>query len=818
MNKLLRNKNSYIIFIIDTVLVAASFCLAYAIRFEFRIPVKEMNGMLSILPIIFIIKLSSFLIFRLYQGMWRYTSLPDLLNVAKAVFASTAGIIIAMLVMYRFVGYPRSVFIIDCILTLLFIGGVRVGIRLYFTKNWGIKIFPALTKIRPQGKKLLIIEAGSFLLDAILIAVSFYLAYAIRFEFQIPPNHLRTMFQIMPFILLVKMSIFVFFRMYQGMWRFASLEDMLNVIKAVILSTVGIILAVLLMHRFEGYSRSVFFIDCGLGLLFIGGVRMSTRLYFNGNAHRELFAPLSGEDPGKKKLLIIGAGSAGEKVLREILDNPTLKFIPVGFLDDEPGKLGRAIHGVKVLGTVDQIDSFRTFFDEILIALPSASGQEMRRIVAACEKTGKRFRTIPSIGELIDGRVSVKTVRDVTLQDLLGRKEVKLNIDEISSCLHGKRVLITGAGGSIGSELVRQVSRFHPGALALVEISEFNLFRIEMECRQRFAYIKTSGFLVDIRDQESLNQVFKKFRPQVVFHTAAYKHVPLQELHPWEAVRNNVLGTRNLVQVALEEEHAVERFVLVSTDKAVRPTNVMGATKRIAEKLTLSANKRSKGQFMVVRFGNVMGSSGSVIPTFQDQIARGGPVTVTHPEVTRYFMSIPEAAQLILEAGAMGEGGESFILDMGKPVNIAELARDLIRLHGYEPDRDIAIQYTGLRPGEKLYEELITEGEGIVKTEHEKILILRGNGHDWDPLQHQIDVLLEIARTYDGVKIKLKLQEIVPEYTPEFRRFSDQRRKREVEKNRNCSDYKIAERIPTNGKKQDLKMNIRKPMFLPARG
>jgi FlaA1/EpsC-like NDP-sugar epimerase len=419
---------------------------------------------------------------------------------------------------------------------------------------------------------------------------------------------------------------------------------------------------------------------------------------------------------------------------------------------------------------VEQIDSFCSLFDEILIAVAAASAQQMHRIVAACEKTGKRFRTIPAISELIDGRVSVKTIRDVTFEDLLGREEVKLDKDEIFSYLCGKRVLITGAGGSIGSELVRQVSKFHPEDLALVEFSEYNLFRTEMECHQRFAHMKTSGFLVDIRDQESLKRIFKKFRPQVVFHAAAYKHVPLQELHPWEAVRNNVLGTRNLVQAA--HEYGVERFVLVSTDKAVRPTNVMGATKRVAEQLVVCENAHSNSRFMAVRFGNVIGSSGSVIPIFQEQIARGGPVTVTHPEITRYFMTIPEAAQLILEAGAMGEGGETFILDMGKPVHIDELARDLIRLHGYEPDQDIEIQYTGLRPGEKLYEELITEGEGIVKTAHEKIMVLRGNVQDVKGLQDQIDTLLKITNTYNTAKIKQKLGQILPEYTPKFKRYT----------------------------------------------
>lgn len=620
-----------------------------------------------------------------------------------------------------------------------------------------------MTKLLRNSRNFYII----FVIDAVLAAASFYLAYAIRFEFQIPVTEVQGMLRILPIVFIIKLSSFLIFRMYQGMWRYTSLPDLLNVARAVFASTAGIIIAVLVMYRFVGYPRSVFIIDGLLTFLFIGGIRVGIRLYFHRNTSKGLFSLLSNEGTEKKKLLIIGAGNVGEKVLREILDNPSLKCIPAGFLDDEPGKLGRTIHGIQVLGTVDQIDSFRTLFDEILIAVASATGEQMRRIVAACAKTGKRFRTIPSIGELMDKRVSVKMVRDVTLQDLLGREEVKLNVDEISGYLHGKRILITGAGGSIGSELVRQVSRFHSGALALVEISEFNLFRIEMECYQRFASMKIFGFLVDIRDQESLNQVLKKFRPQVVFHAAAYKHVPLQEIYPWEAVRNNVLGTRNLIQAA--RDNAVERFVLVSTDKAVRPTNVMGATKRIAEKLVTSANGSANSHFMAVRFGNVMGSSGSVVPIFQEQIAWGGPVTVTHPEVTRYFMSIPEAAQLILEAGTMGKGGEIFILDMGEPVRIVDLARDLIRLQGYEPDQDIEIRYMGLRPGEKLYEELITRGEGIVKTEHEKIMVLRGNGCEAEGLQHQIDALLEIARSFDVVRIKQKLQEIVPEYTPEFR-------------------------------------------------
>lgn len=604
------------------------------------------------------------------------------------------------------------------------------------------------------------------LIDIMLVILSFYLAYVIRFEFEVPAREIEGMFKILPFVLIIKMNIFFFFRLYQGMWRYTSLVDLLNVIKATVLSTLTIIVLVLLRHRFVGYPRSVFLIDWGLTLLFIGGFRMGIRLHFASTAGTKIFPILSGTKRVGKKLLIIGAGNTGEKVVREILDNPRLNLDPIGFLDDNAEKQGKTIHGIPVMGMVDEITSFTHLFDEILIAIPLASAQQMRAIVAACEQTGKPFHTVPAMSELIDGKVSVKKIRNVTLQDLFSREEIRLSTEEILQYLRQKRVMITGAGGSIGSELVRQVSRFCPGRLALVDMGEFNLFQIEQECRRRFPYVDVSGYLLDIRDLESVFRVFKSFRPQVVFHAAAYKHVPLQELHPWEAVRNNILGTRNLVEVALD--FVTERFVLVSTDKAVRPTSVMGATKRVAEKFVICANKIRESRFMVVRFGNVMGSSGSVIPTFQQQILQGGPVTVTHPEITRYFMSIPEAAQLILQAGAMGAGGEIFLLDMGQPMRIVDLARELIHLYGYEAGRDIEIRYTGLRPGEKLYEELITEGEGIVKTGHEKILVLQGNHYVLDVLLDQVEELIAIAKTYDPVQIKKKLQEIVSEYTPEL--------------------------------------------------
>jgi FlaA1/EpsC-like NDP-sugar epimerase len=599
--------------------------------------------------------------------------------------------------------------------------------------------------------------------DAFAVAASLYLSYLIRFELLIPAADLARYFHLLPLVLVIKMWSFGLFRLYRGMWRYTGLVDVANVGKAVCLSSFLIIFWVLMLYRFQGYPRSVFLIDGILTFLAVGGLRVAIRIWYaRGLDLHHLLPRIPRRQDQKSRLLIIGAGNAGEKVLRELQDNPHLKFQAVGFLDDDLRKQGKTIHGIPVVGTVEEIQRISIEFDEILIAIPSAKGRQMRRIVAACERTGKRFRTLPGIGELIDGSVSVKTMRQVNLLDLMGREEVLLDRDEIALCLRNKRVLVTGAGGSIGSELVRQMTRFQPQAVGLVEMSEFNLFKLNVEFCQRLANFNSRSFLADIRNKEAMKRIFTEFRPDVVFHAAAYKHVDIQEIHPWEAVLNNVLGTRNLVQVSLES--GVERFVLVSTDKAVRPASVMGATKRVAEMLIEAANQLNGTRFMAVRFGNVIASSGSVIPVFQEQISQGRPVTVTHPEVTRYFMSIPEASQLILQAGAMGEGGEIFILEMGKPVRIADLARDLIRLNGLEPEVDIPIQYIGLRPGEKLVEELRTDGEDLVPTNHEKIMVLRGNSHNGRELDVHIEMLVAAARSCDAAAIKKLLKEIVPEY------------------------------------------------------
>lgn len=601
-------------------------------------------------------------------------------------------------------------------------------------------------------------------IDSSLILGAYGLAYLLRFEGQIPSAYAGIFQTTSLYLVPLKLLIFWNFGLYRGVWRYTSLVDFSQVLKATLFALCGEIVAVLILHPVRGFPRSLFILDWILTFIFITGVRVATRFILTETE--------KGKPPGnlpwpKKMLLIIGAGDAGEKILREIRDNPRLKYEVVGFLDDDPGKKGMSIHGVPVLGEVSRIMDLaaRKAMDEILIAMPSASSKQMRRIVEACEATGLKYRTTPAMGEIIDGSLSFRAIREVSFEDLLNRQEVHLDQEGIARYLRQKRVLVTGAGGSVGSELIRHICCYHPQAVALLEMNELNLYRMEMECRQRFAYVPTANFLVDIRRREALERAFRVFRPQVVFHAAAYKHVPLQELYPWEAVYNNVIGTRNLVEIS--QERGAERFVLVSTDKAVRPVNVMGATKRVAELLVEGRNGDSPTRFMAVRFGNVARSSGSVIPLFEEQIARGGPVTVTHPEMVRYFMSIQEAAQLILQAGAMGEGGEIFILDMGQPVRILDLAKDLIRLYGLEPEQDIPIRFIGLRPGEKLYEELITEGEGIVNTTHEKILVLRGKTCDVNSLNAEINELLAVTRTYRASSIRRKLQEMVPDYTPQ---------------------------------------------------
>ena len=615
-------------------------------------------------------------------------------------------------------------------------------------------------------------------MDILLVVFSIYAAYLLRFNFGIPDFMLKMFIRILPVLILIKISCFYFFNLYRGMWRYTSVNDLLNIIKACTVSSLLVVAYILFSSRFIGVSRTVFIIDWGITILLIGGFRLSVRFYFEyftGDSLTEILKRFFGRlsktnETDKKRLLIIGAGDCGEKIYREIHNNPDLKYNVVGFLDDNPVKQGKKIHGIPVVGNAEETGGIAKRLDaeEILIAIPSANAENMRRIVKICKNCDIKFKTVPATSELLNGKISVNSIREVSYQDLLSRDVVHLDEEKIGYYLQGETVLITGAGGSIGSELCRQVCRFNPARVILYEIAESPLYEIDLELKKRFKGIDIIPCLADIRNKKQIETVFEQYKPEIVFHAAAYKHVPMLERHPWKAVENNIAGTLNLIEVT--KKFSPKKFIFVSTDKAVRPTNVMGASKRVSEMLlqSQSENTLSKTRFIAVRFGNVLGSVGSVVPLFKKQIKEGGPVTVTDPDVTRFFMTIAEACQLILQAGSMGQGKEIFILDMGSSVRIADMAHDLITLSGLEADVDIKIEYVGLRPGEKLHEELITKGENIVSTTHEKIMVLKPDG-SWNGKQRLlkgIEDLYALADRYDDQGIRKKLCEIVPEYKP----------------------------------------------------
>lgn len=605
--------------------------------------------------------------------------------------------------------------------------------------------------------------------DIILLGISYYVSYACRFEGNIPENHFIFFRQTLLPIIFLKLIVFYYFNLYRGMWRYTSITDLSNVVKSIITSFFIIIAVILFFNRFESVSRSIFIIDALLSFIFIAGARISIRIFYASTMKENL--PIFKKTRETIKLLILGAGNAGEKVAREVIDNPKLGYEIIGFLDDDHQKHGKSIHGFRILGGIHDLPNILEYqpVDEILIAIPSAKGNEIRRIVDICSKSNLQFKMLPGLSELIDGKVSLKRIRNISYSDLLGRRPVRIENEKVSELIQNKVLLITGAGGSIGSELCRQASKYEPSQLILLDVSEENLYTIQMQLEHIIGYKNYKSILGRVQDKTLVDDVLKNYQPDIIFHAAAYKHVPLMEMNPWEAVFSNILGTYILAKAAVDK--GVDRFVLVSSDKAVNPTNVMGASKRVAEKIIFSLHSTSPTKFMAVRFGNVIGSSGSVMPLFQTQIESGGPVTVTHPEVTRYFMTIDESVQLILQAFAMGNGGEIFILEMGTPLKIVDIANDMIRLSGKEP-ADIEIIFIGLRPGEKLYEELITEGEGIVKTIHEKIYVLQNKPcicnkttNDGTKLDVIINNLVEFAITHNTKQIKYKLKEIVPEYT-----------------------------------------------------
>lgn len=617
--------------------------------------------------------------------------------------------------------------------------------------------------------------------DTMLFFIALVNSYLFRFDFVLSSYYVNQIFMLTPILLPGKVVIFFLFGLYRRMWRYTNRNDLWRLGQATLVSMFYYLVVVFSVHGFGGIPRTIFLVDAILTIVLSGGLRLTIRMINDRllikSWKSKIFHSDNRNEPRKneKSVCIIGAGNAGEKIARELKENPSINYLLLGFLDDDNSKWGRCLHGVKVFGGVDMLPEIMKMerVDEVLIAIPSASGPQLERIMKICRSCEAHNRTLPDLGGIIDGKLSVRTLRDIRYEDLLRRPSVRLDKSITEKYLQGQRVLVTGAGGSIGSELCRQIIRFKPAELILVDASESNLFAIQMQMHHELNFDRYQCILSRAQNKKLMRDIFNRYRPQVVFHASAYKHVPMLEKNPWEAIYNNVLSSQVIVDLAVK--YKVERFVLVSTDKAVRPTNVMGASKRLAEMILLS--RQGNGTlFMAVRFGNVIGSSGSVLPLFRRQLETGGPITVTHPEVTRYFMTIFEAAQLILQAGGLGEGGEIFILEMGTPVKITKMAEELVRLSGKEPGIDVDIIFTGLRPGEKLYEELITQEEGIVNTRHDKILVLRSsgwNGHEnkenyeqW--LNRSIAELIQIGDRHDAKGIKEKLKEIIPDYVPQM--------------------------------------------------
>lgn len=563
-------------------------------------------------------------------------------------------------------------------------------------------------------KKTLFLMA---ILDAAIVNLSLYLSFYLRFDGFIPGQYLAKYEDSWPEVTGICLITFVIFNLYSRLWKFASIGELLSIISATTVGTMAVLLYTFMINN--TYPRSIYFIFWLLLTGFIGFSRLVLRA---SNHFTETFKKMKN---GKKRVLIVGAGHAGSLVIKEFKQNPELEMVPVGIIDDDKSKHGLSIYGVRVLGGREKIPYIveAKKVEEIIIAMPSVDRREVKKIADICSATKCKVKIVPGIYELLNGKVDVRKIRDIRIEDLLGREPVRININAAKEYLKGKKVLVTGAGGSIGSELVRQVARFEPELLLLFDISENNIFDLEHQLKTYFPKQKYIPIIGSIRDVAKVEAVMAKYRPDVVFHAAAHKHVPLMELNPMEAIKNNVFGTLYVAEAA--KKYKAERFILIPTDKAVNPKNVMGASKRVAEIIIQMMAKSGDTRFAAVRFGNVLGSAGSVIPLFKKQIEAGGPVTVTHPEVTRYFMTIPEAVQLVIQAGAMAEGGEIFVLDMGEPVKILDLATEMIKLSGLEPGKDIKIEFIGLRPGEKLHEELFYDKEDVIRTQCEKIYLVK---------------------------------------------------------------------------------------------
>lgn len=596
-----------------------------------------------------------------------------------------------------------------------------------------------------------------YAIELVAVLIAAVTAFLLRFDFSIPALYIPVLGSAILVWAPVKLASFKLLGLDRRWARYASMSDLMRVAASNVL---GSFAAFLILFGFQRQvSRSIYAIDLLLCVMITAGMRVTVRLL------TDLAKPKPTTKETSRKTIIYGAGNAGATLLRDIEQNPALPYNVVGFIDDNPRKHGLILQGVTVLGTGAELAwiAKNQQVDVILIAVPSASGGQMRRMFEACAAAGVHYKTIPGLAELMEGGGLAGQIRDVAVEDLLGRSPANLEHERISITLRDQVVLVTGAAGSIGSEICRQVAKFKPKLIIGYDIAESPMFYLEQELRRMYPGLAFRPEIGSIQNAERLRETFAAFEPTVVYHAAAYKHVPLMEAHAFEAVENNVFGTLNVVQTA--RNFGVREFVMISSDKAVRPANIMGATKRIAE-LVVRSLQPADSRYVSVRFGNVLGSNGSVVPIFKDQIARGGPVTVTHPEMSRYFMTIPEACQLVLQASTMGHGGEIFVLDMGEPVKIVDLARNLILLSGLRPDLDIRIEFSGTRPGEKLTEELSVLEEGLVKTHHEKVRVFSGLAPEWAQMELSLQDLRDACRTRGLTELLSGMREIVPEYQP----------------------------------------------------
>ncbi|MGB5198590.1 MAG: nucleoside-diphosphate sugar epimerase/dehydratase [Sedimenticolaceae bacterium] len=587
-----------------------------------------------------------------------------------------------------------------------------------------------------------------------MIPVAWLGAYWMRFDFgDVPEFYVHQALVALILVVPIQALVNWYFGLYRGVWRFASLPDLIRISKALVVGVLISTMALFVAGLVNGMPRSVMFL---YGLLLLGFLTLPRFFYRWLKDHRYRFR-------SAQRVLIVNAGKAGDMLARDMLRDPGQAYRPVAFVDDDRAKQGKEIQGIRVVGPYAAMPRVvkELAIDVIMLAVPAANAAQMRYLVGLAEQCKVPFRTVPHLEELMSGQIRVQELRKVRIEDLLGREPINLDWPRIREGLTGRVIMVTGAGGSIGSELCQQIASLEPAALILLENSEYNLYRIELELREHFSELSLHAHLADITDAVACDRLFAKYHPQVVFHAAAYKHVPMLETQVREAVKNNILGTKVLAEAA--DRYGCSEFVLISTDKAVNPANVMGATKRVAEIYVQNLDAKSETRFITVRFGNVLGSAGSVVPLFEKQISAGGSVTVTHPKMERYFMTVREACQLIMQASVLGEGGEIFVLNMGKPVNISRLAEELIRLSGKVLGRDIKIVYTGLRPGEKLHEELFHERELLMETGHEQIRLARYREVGWDLLTNRLDELDKACAAYDTTRLGELLNWFVPE-------------------------------------------------------